>query len=88
MEYVITFTRLLVNGPIILWLSALDYPPFFAYFEYILSIPAYLVDPKIVDINNLRYDSWSAVAYQRTTVMLTELVLGAAVLRYASLLSS
>jgi hypothetical protein len=28
------------------------------------------------------------VAYQRTTVMLTELVLGAAVLRYASLLSS
>ncbi len=60
---------------------ALDYPPFFAYFEKLLSIPAYFVDPRIVDLNNLNYDAWSVVAYQRTTVILTELVLGAAVLR-------
>ncbi|KAJ1308720.1 hypothetical protein OPQ81_004411 [Rhizoctonia solani] len=59
----------------------LDYPPFFAYFEYILSWPARLVDPKIVDINALQYSAWSAIAYQRTTVIVTELVLGAAVLR-------
>ncbi|KAI9056585.1 glycosyltransferase family 57 protein [Trametes sanguinea] len=61
----------------------LDYPPFFAYFEKLLSIPAYWVDPKIVDLNNLNYGAWSVIAYQRTTVILTELVLGAAVLRFA-----
>lgn len=62
--------------------SALDYPPFFAYFEYALSIPARLIDPRIVDLDNLRYNSWSVIAYQRSTVILTELVLGAALLRY------
>ncbi|KAG8722492.1 glycosyl transferase [Ceratobasidium sp. 394] len=61
----------------------LDYPPFFAYFEFLLSLPARLVDPKIVDLNNLQYGAWSVVAYQRMTVILTELVLGAAVLRLA-----
>ncbi|KAL6309706.1 glucosyltransferase [Sparassis latifolia] len=60
----------------------LDYPPFFAYFEKLLSIPAYFIDPKIVDLNNLNYDAWSVIAYQRTTVILTELVLGAVVLRF------
>ncbi|KAJ3487420.1 hypothetical protein NLJ89_g11715 [Agrocybe chaxingu] len=59
----------------------LDYPPFFAYFEKLLSIPASFIDPKIVDLNNLNYDAWSVVAYQRTTVILTELVLGAVLLR-------
>lgn len=60
----------------------LDYPPFFAYFEKLMSIPAYFIDPRIVDLNNLNYAAWSVVAYQRTTVILTELVLGAAVLRF------
>ncbi|KAL4241237.1 Alpha-1,3-glucosyltransferase [Abortiporus biennis] len=60
----------------------LDYPPFFAYFEKILSIPASLIDPKIVDLHNLNYDSWTVVAYQRSTVILTELVLGAVVHRF------
>ncbi|CAA7259655.1 unnamed protein product [Cyclocybe aegerita] len=59
----------------------LDYPPFFAYFEKLLSIPASFIDPKIVDLNNLNYDAWSVIAYQRTTVILTELVLGAVLLR-------
>jgi alpha-1,3-glucosyltransferase len=62
-------------------LPALDYPPFFAYFEYILSWPARFVDPTIVNLNALQYSAWSVVAYQRTTVIVTELVLGAAVLR-------
>ena len=62
-------------------ITALDYPPFFAYFEKLLSIPAYFVDPRIVDLNNLNYGAWSVVAYQRATVIVTELVLGAAVLR-------
>ncbi|KAI0722868.1 glycosyltransferase family 57 protein [Earliella scabrosa] len=60
----------------------LDYPPFFAYFEKLLSIPAYAVDPQIVDLYNLNYGAWSVVAYQRATVIITELVLGAAVLKF------
>lgn len=65
--------------------TALDYPPFFAYFEWLLSIPASIFDPKIVDLQNLNYDSWSVVVYQRSTVIVTELVLAAALLRYARL---
>ncbi|KIY46608.1 glycosyltransferase family 57 protein [Fistulina hepatica ATCC 64428] len=60
----------------------LDYPPFFAYFEKLLSIPASFIDPAIVDLRNLNYGSWSVIAYQRTTVIITELVLAAAVLRF------
>ena len=59
----------------------MDYPPFFAYFEKVLSIPASFIDQKIVDLNNLNYSAWSVVAYQRTTVILTELVLGAVLLK-------
>lgn len=60
---------------------ALDYPPFFAYFEKFLSIPASMIDPAIVDLNNLNYNAWSVIVYQRATVILFELVLGAALLR-------
>jgi hypothetical protein len=62
-------------------LIALDYPPFFAYFEKLLSIPAFFIDPKIVDVNNLNYDVWSVIAYQRATVIVTELVLGIVLLQ-------
>jgi len=61
--------------------AALDYPPFFAYFEKLMSIPAAFIDPKIVDLNNLNYDSWSVIAYQRSTVIITELVLGIVLLK-------
>ncbi|KZT71580.1 glycosyltransferase family 57 protein [Daedalea quercina L-15889] len=61
----------------------LDYPPFFAYFEKLMSIPAYFIDPRIVDLNNLNYDAWSVIAFQRSTVIVTELVLGAVLLRFA-----
>ncbi|PPQ77384.1 hypothetical protein CVT25_010966 [Psilocybe cyanescens] len=59
----------------------LDYPPFFAYFEKLMSVPASLIDPKIVDLNNLNYGAWSVVAYQRSTVIITELVLGVVLLK-------
>jgi alpha-1,3-glucosyltransferase len=62
-------------------IQALDYPPFFAYFEKFMSIPAALIDPGIVDLNNLNYSAWSVVVYQRSTVIITELVLGAVLLR-------
>jgi len=35
----------------------------------------------MVGLNNLNYDAWSVIAYQRTTVILTELVLGAVLLQ-------
>ena len=62
-------------------MAALDYPPFFAYFEKLLSGVAAILDPKIVDLHNLKYDSWSVIAYQRTTVIISELVLAMALLR-------
>ena len=46
-----------------------------------MSIPASFIDPRIVDLNNLNYDGWPVIAYQRTTVILTELVLGVVLLK-------
>jgi alpha-1,3-glucosyltransferase len=61
--------------------QALDYPPFFAYFEKVMSTPAAILDPRIVDLNNLNYSAWPVIAYQRSTVIITELVLGAVLLK-------
>ncbi|ROT42760.1 dolichyl pyrophosphate Glc1Man9GlcNAc2 alpha-1,3-glucosyltransferase [Sodiomyces alkalinus F11] len=53
----------------------LDYPPFFAYFEWGLSQAAKLVEPAMVRVFNLEYDSWRTIYFQRWTVILSELVL-------------
>ncbi|KAG8996199.1 glycosyl transferase [Tulasnella sp. 427] len=47
-----------------------------------MSLFARIVDPKITDLNNLNYDAWSVIAFQRTTVIVTELVMAAALLRF------
>ncbi|CAA7403810.1 unnamed protein product [Spirodela intermedia] len=53
----------------------LDYPPLFAYFEFLLSIPAAIVDPAIVDIRNLGYEAESVVLFQRLSVVFADLSL-------------
>ena len=42
----------------------LDYPPFFAWFEYLLSLGARHVDPAMLQIQNLDYASWRTVLFQ------------------------
>ncbi|GAA50844.1 alpha-1 3-glucosyltransferase, partial [Clonorchis sinensis] len=51
----------------------LDYPPLFAWFEWLLSQVAAQVDPKMCMISNTAYSSPKTVWFQRCSVLLTEL---------------
>ncbi|KAI9209742.1 glycosyl transferase [Polychytrium aggregatum] len=59
----------------------LDYPPFFAWFEFTLSQVAQFFDPRMLDLDNLGYASFETVLFQRLTVITTEVVLFLSVLR-------
>ncbi|KAJ4457600.1 putative Dolichyl pyrophosphate Glc1Man9GlcNAc2 alpha-1; 3-glucosyltransferase [Paratrimastix pyriformis] len=66
------------NRPLCEWyfdegsLWTLDYPPFFAFFEKILSCFASFFDPKMTLLSSYDYVSFKALAYQRLTVALTD----------------
>ncbi|KAJ2908959.1 glycosyl transferase [Coemansia aciculifera] len=60
----------------------LDYPPFFAWFEWVLSLAARWWDPRIVQLDNLGYAATSCISFQRLTVAVSEIVLFAALRRF------
>ncbi|XP_015119178.1 probable dolichyl pyrophosphate Glc1Man9GlcNAc2 alpha-1,3-glucosyltransferase [Diachasma alloeum] len=53
----------------------LDYPPLFAWFEWLLSQFGKLVDPEMLKVDNLNYASGRTVLFQRATVMISDLAL-------------
>ncbi|KAK9462896.1 glycosyl transferase [Lipomyces oligophaga] len=53
----------------------LDYPPFFAYFEWLLSQAARYLDPEMVEVSNLLYRSSQTIYFQRSSVIVSEFVL-------------
>lgn len=65
----------------------LDYPPFFAYMEYIFSLFAAMVDKNIVDIFNLNYDTTSVIYFQRMTVVMSDVVFAFAAFKWSKYLN-
>ena len=46
----------------------LDYPPMFAWFEFLLSQVARFVDPAMLQVHNLNYDSQGTIIFQVTSL--------------------
>jgi alpha-1,3-glucosyltransferase len=57
----------------------LDYPPLFAWFEFLLSKAAVYFDPEMLNVSNLEYASRETVLFQRLSVIVSDLVLAVGV---------
>ncbi len=76
---------LVQNAPISNWycdspghsMWTLDYPPLFALFEYIISLPVKLFNPnsELLSLDVVTSASFECVLYMRFTVVLSDLVL-------------
>ncbi|KAL5250650.1 hypothetical protein ACHWQZ_G016398 [Mnemiopsis leidyi] len=67
----------------------LDYPPFFAWFEYLLSTVAGFFDPGMLKISETPYFNRATLLFQRSSVILSDIALCYAcsrVFRYVKLL--
>jgi len=62
----------------------LDYPPFFAWFEYALSHVAYYFDPGMLHLDNLNYATPPTKLFQRGSVIATDFLLIYSVKTYCS----
>ena len=63
----------------------LDYPPFFAWFEYCLSHVAKYFDKEMLVVQNLSYASPATILFQRLSVMFVDLVFFYAAREWVSL---
>eukprot|EP00667_Euglena_gracilis_P020567 EG_transcript_22282 len=62
----------------------LDYPPFFAWFEFLLGKVAQFVDKEMLQVNNLGYSSFATIAFQRCSVIICDFFLFYALKRFYS----
>ncbi|XP_055996770.1 probable dolichyl pyrophosphate Glc1Man9GlcNAc2 alpha-1,3-glucosyltransferase isoform X2 [Ostrea edulis] len=66
----------------------LDYPPFFAWFEYFLAKVAYYFDKDMLRLENLNYASEATVLFQRLSVIVTDFILVLAVNKFCNFMKS
>jgi len=52
----------------------LDYPPFFAYFEWVLAKLASFIDPNILTLGKEEYFSTSTLYFQRISVIMADFI--------------